>query len=193
MAALHVALKPPNIPFSSVEEFQQKYNISVDNGIISIAEKVTCVLVAALQTKKEDQRCWDASNPSHVYHGIYYFVLSSNRYTSKYVYSFDPSKKSIQCRIGPLLNPHFFKNLVVEFGTGFIRQGHHEIFYDGGGIIMIYDLTHAQGAKEVRKHILNADSKSGWKGNLDKESQKIYASDLETGGKREFSLSDLLK
>lgn len=197
MAVVSAALNPPTTeckPFSSVAEFQQNYSISVDKGIINIAEKVTSLLVAAWQTQKEgDQHRSDTENPSHVYRGIYYFVLSSTKYRAKHVYSFDPGNKSIKYLIASLRSPQFFENLLVEFGTGFARPGLQEVFYDGRGIIMIYDLTPAQGAREVRKHILNADARIGWDGSIDEKSQEICAFNLETHEERKFPFSDLLK
>ncbi|MBS0647740.1 MAG: hypothetical protein JSS10_00775 [Verrucomicrobia bacterium] len=188
---------PPECkPFSSVAEFQQTCSINVDNGVIFIAQKATNLVIASLPIPREneDQQSCNAQVLPHFYQGVLYFVLGSKLYkNAKYVYSFDPSKKSIEYIVAPLRNPKFFENLLVEFGKGFNLPGPQEKFYVQESVIIIYDLTRPREAREVRKHVIEGCSIGGWDGDIEKESREITAFEHETGETRSFPFSELLK
>jgi hypothetical protein len=190
MAAIPSDFKQ-NISISSSAEFHQKYSLAVNEGIISIADRVTRVQIVAFKTKSEEQQYRGDFDSAHMHQGILYFVLSSERYkTAKYVYSFDPDKKLIECIIAPLRNPHFFENLLVEFGSGFNTPGPQAYTFNGRGILTIYDLTQARGQREVKKHILEGGSSGGWDGSIDKKRREVCAFDHVTGKELTFPLKE---
>lgn len=199
MAVISADLKPPATeckPFASVAEFRQKYSINVNNRMIFIAQKATPLVIASLPipNKNEDQQSCNTQVLPHFYQGVLYFVLGSKLYkNAKYVYSFDPSKKSIEYIVAPLRNPKFIENLLVEFGRGFNLPGPQQKFYDQEGVMTIYDLTRPREARVVRKHVIEGCSPGGWDGTIDKDQRMILAFDHMTSEERSFPFSDLLK
>ena len=177
-------------PVSSLEEFDEKYSVGLDKGIISLTERTTKLVLTKFSTKKED-RCIDYANPSHFYEGIYYSVLSSEKYpNAKYVYNCDPNQSSIKCIFYPLTNPHFIKNLLVNFGTGFTTPGPQSYDHSGTGVITVYDLTIQQGKKEIKKIFVEDGGCGGWDGSIDEESEEIVAFDHVRGTRLTFSVFD---
>jgi len=174
---------------SSLEEFYEKYSIDVEEGEISVTDRITQLVLTKYMTKKDEKQCSDYCNPSHFYNGVYYFVLSSERYTkAKYVYSYDLDKQSIKYILAPLTNPHFIQNLLVEFGSGFNTPGDQTYtHFNGTGVIRIFDLTRPQGQREIKKHFVEGGC-GGWDGSIDEESKEICAFDHVTGETKTFPL-----
>lgn len=176
---------------SSFEEFHEKYSVNVDKGIIAITDKISKLVLADFTTNKDQQQYSDVYNPSHFHNGMFYFVLSSEKYVkAKYVYSFDPSIKSIKCILSPAQDPRFIESRIVNFGSGFNLPGYQSYSFNGTGVIAIYDLTIQQGKKEVKKHILEGGSSGGWDGDIDEETKEATAFDHVTGKKHRFPIFD---
>ena len=180
-------------PISSLEEFNQKYSVDVVEGIILVTDRINNCVLKKYTTKKEEDQFSDWEAP-HFHNGIFYFVLSSHRYTrAKYVYSFDPNKQSINSMLGPLRNPNFIENLLVEFGSGFTTPGEQIVetgMRNGEGIIKIYDLHRSQGQREIRKIFVKDGAGYGWDGGIDEEKKEITAFDHVTGTDYKFPIFD---
>ena len=79
---------------SSLEEFEEKYAVAVNGGILSIVERVNHQAVATFNLNPKIPK-QDEHDASHFYNGIYYFILSSENRNprqiviSKIVYSFE--------------------------------------------------------------------------------------------------------
>lgn len=178
-------------PITSVDEFESKYSVNVDQGIINIVDRATHLVLATLATPPQEKQ-YKSFHPSHFYEGNYYFVLSSQCYTAKYVYMFNLQIKSIQCVFGRSHDPHFFESRFIEFGAGFNIPGsqrNDHKFRSGQGVIKVYDLTH-QPFKLV-KHINVEDGGGfGWDGKVDKEKREIAACDQSKEITLRFSIFD---
>jgi hypothetical protein len=175
-------------PVSSLEEFEQMYSVKVDAGIVSVTDLTNKLVRSKLDTKKVD-RCIDYGDPTHFHDGIYYFVLSSEKYiNAKHVYSYNQNQNSIKCIFSPLTNPHFIKNRLVNFGSGFTSPGPQHYNHSGTGVITVYDLTIQQGKKEIKKIFVKDGSNGGWDGSI--ENEEIHAFDHVTGEIREYPIFD---
>ncbi len=176
---------------STIEEFHEKYSVNVDKGIIAVTDKISKLVLADFTTNKDQQQYSDVYNPSHFHNGIFYFVLSSEKYVkAKYVYSFDPSIKTIKCILSPAQDPRFIDSRLVNFGSGFNLPGNQLYSFSGTGVITIYDLDCPQGQREVKKHIIKDGSNGGWDGNIDEETKEVTAFDHMTGMKHRFPIFD---
>ena len=176
---------------SSFEEFHEKYSVNVDKGLIAVTDKISKLVLAEFTTNKDQQQYSDVYNPSHFHNGIFYFVLSSEKYVkAKYVYSFDLSIKSIKCILSPAQDPHFVESRLVNFGSGFNLPGNQLYNFSGTGVITIYDLTIQQGTKEVKKHFVENGSNGGWDGGIDENTKEVTAFDHITGEKYRFPIFD---
>ncbi len=189
-----MTLQPPtsqvSIPISSLQQFEETYDVVVENDLVKIVERTSRLVLSKLSSSSEKKLCIDWSNPSHFDTGIYYFVLSSEKYTkAKYVYSYDLQQKSIKCILAPLHDPHFINHYLVEFGSGFNVPGPQETDFTkwkGEGVITVYDLSQPAGSKEVNKIFVNDGGGSGWDGSID--NGMIVAFDHVKGTRLEFPL-----
>jgi len=190
MAAICVQNANNTCSVMSLEEFDKKFVLDINEKIISITERATQVVAKYLQPKGNEHQCLDQGNPSHLYNDIFYFVLGSKKYENlKFVYSFDLNKKTIKYLIAPLCNPHFFENLLVEFGSGFHTPGERAYRLNRtGALITVYDLTSQPGPKQINKYTIEKDAFGGWDGGIDEERQEIYAFDHVTGNSIRFPL-----
>jgi len=164
--------KAPSEFVASLEEFQRRYSLHVDQGIIQIVDRTSNLVIARLTTPTEKQ-CKSYYAP-HFYEGNYYFVLTSERYPVKYVYSFNLQDTSIKCIFSPSHHPHFFESRLIEFGTGFNTPGPQRSFRSGQGVIKVYDLTQ-RPLKEVNHIVIEGGGGYGWDGEIDKEEREITA------------------
>lgn len=159
--------------------------------VIQVAETANNVVLAklALKTGLCINQCIDSRNDTHVNNGIIYFVLSEAVYKQgKYVYSFDPEKKSIQRLLGPLNNPNFFQNRVIEFGDGFIQPGFYVLntfMRTGRALIKIYALPEA---KMIKQYPLTEGTGDGWQGSIDEKTNQVIAFDHVLGKRFEFPI-----
>ncbi len=173
---------------SSLKEFRGKYSVDIKDGVISVVERTTHLVLTKLTTKKEDQ-LYDAADESHFHNGMFYFVLSSKRYaTAKHVYSYDTVENSIQCILACPRNVRFAKNVLVNFGIGFTVPGPQQRMVDGRGVISVYDLNRAQGLREMQKITVVGGSGHGWDGDIDINKNEITAFDHVTGNKKTYTL-----
>lgn len=176
----------------SLEEFRQKFSLTVESGEISIMERVHNLVLAKHMTKEGEGRYREVWDPDYFYQGKYYFVLSSSKYTeAKYVYSCDLKERSIRCILAPMRNVHFFKNLLINFSTGFQVPGDQNpgmLMRMGTGVVVVYDLTKEAGQRQVNKILVENGSGMGWEGSIDEEKEEIHAFDYVRGEIRKFPI-----
>jgi hypothetical protein len=175
-------------PISSAREFNARYSETIDEGIISITERTSAKVLSRLEIMREDKERIDRYIPSHFYGGNYYFATSSERYKNvKNLYRYDINQNEINL-LSRSLNPHFFKNVLIEFGIGFNTPGPQSHNHDGRGVITVYDLAIQHGTKEIRRITLEGGSCGGWDGDVDEDKEEITAFDHVTGKKRTFPI-----
>lgn len=158
--------------------------------VIEVAQTANHAVLVRFFCK--EKQCIDFRNYTHVNNGIFYFVLSESEHKkAKYVYSFDSKDKSIHSILGPLQNPHFIRDRLIEFGSGFIQPGSQEssiLFKTGEGIITVYDLTQRAGQKMMQKFFVKKGGGFGWDGEIDKKANQIIAFDHVLGTRIEFPI-----
>ena len=192
-----VSAAAPAAP-SSLEEFEEKYAVDVNGGILSIVERVNHQAVATfnLNPKMPQQ---DEHDASHFYNGTYYFILSTEQRNarrtviSKIVYSFERSQRAIKCVLGPLNDPYFIDQYLVHFGTGFNAPGPQYLHLPGfDSEITLYDLTRPLGQKVVKTIYLKDTPSQGFEGSIDPETKEICAFNCCSGDTQKFLISDLV-
>lgn len=178
--------KKPEITFS-IPGFRPDYAIYLDEkGTIQIVDSSQGSLIAKLDTyEKYFDQHW------HVDSGKFYFIMRSRTYLkSKYLYKFDPQAKCIEHMLGPLKEPHFVKNRLVDFGTGCNEPDDHPSRQkNADGVITIYDLNQPIGERDVKKHILT-NGEGGWNCKLSKKTETIIVWCDDGAGEREFPVFD---
>jgi hypothetical protein len=185
--------------FSSVCDFYQKYTIGITNDhMVKIAKKVNGSLVANYipgSMSKSIEFCPDEDgNPAHVYNGVFYFVVGSEKAPlAKYVFSYDPSRTQnlIKREMGPFRVVRFLGNLVVDFSSGFKEPSLLELLMPA--LITVFDLTKKPLSREVTKFFVQGNTQRGWVGGIDEKNQQVTAHDAVTESKQCFSIAQYLK
>lgn len=183
---------------SSLEEFEEKYAVVVNEGTVSIVERVNQQAVATFELNPKIPQ-QDERDPSHFNSGTYYFILSSEERNprrtiiKKIVYSFELAQRSIKCVLGPLNDPHFIDQYLVHFGTGFNAPGPQYLHTPGfSSEITLYDLTRPRGQKVVKTIYLENTPSQGFEGSIDYEAKAICAFNCCRGDTQTYLISDLV-
>jgi hypothetical protein len=177
---------------TSLSAFEQKYEVEVENGLVSLVERVNKKVIATLQTPLEDQLCRDYG-PTHFHNGNYYYAFGSSKWKSRFVYRFDLKERLIKHVLDRAHDPKFIDNLLVDFGTGFNVPGPQTRHLCKQAVITIYDLNRPDGNRKV-KTLKTPDCRpGGFDGTIDEESRVIEAFDWELGNTCRFRIDDILK
>jgi hypothetical protein len=182
----------PLEPITSVSEFASRYSVNIDQGIIQIVDRTTDLVLATLATPPEEAQ-GKSYYPPHFYEGNYYFVLSSQSHTTRYIYNYNLQNRSIECKFGPLHHPYFFESRLIEFATGFKIPGPQKdnpFFKTGKGVIKIYDLTQRPFFQLMNLINVEDGGGCGWDGEIDKEKREITAYCHVKGITRRFPFFD---